>query len=140
MKRFLNNCFLKKSYSTLKPIFTIYFIHTLVKAAVDSKYKYVLFMSISFLGDNTDLVFRVWARWNMRKNPESTVICRTKGLFGKWNTYFESAFYKIENSTHINNFWKGRGNSLLREPYTYKTISHNIFWWGFNFDHYTSVK
>ncbi len=30
---------------------------------------------------------------------------------------FESAFYKLQNGTYFNNFWKSHGNSLLREPY-----------------------
>ena len=29
---------------------------------------------------------------------------RTGGLFGKRNTYLESAFYKLQNGTHFNNF------------------------------------
>ncbi len=36
----------------------------------------------------------------------------------------ESAFYKLQNGTHFNNFWKSRGSSLLRAPYFGKSLNN----------------
>ncbi len=64
---------------------------------------YVLLVRISYSGDIT-----VWfSEFELGKERgKSTVICRTEDLFRKIVIFLESAFYKLQNSTHFNNFRK----------------------------------
>ena len=51
-----------------------------------------------------------------RKTLKVPLFAKRKVCLEKRVTYLESTFYKIQNGTHFNNFWKIRGSSLLREP------------------------